>query len=963
MELVQDYFESNLSLLKKHQPQAWQAVKDYTGTPFGEFCLAANGQVNLLVHGENGEEILIHDAQNPEAELETFYRLVPEESNGAVIFIGMGLGYGPLAMMQSRRQVRQLAILVPEPGLFLRGLHALDLTALLTDRRLLIALGPEIDVSTVTAAMGKALLLESVHILNHLAESRINLPVYVALYDEVYKQTNTTNISGNTNRTYGEKFVDNRFRHLSSIHHQHLLDHLQGAFSGVPAFIVAAGPSLNKNIHLLPEAQGKAVIIGVDTVLPALLAQGVTPDFTTAIDMQDIVLEKIVDVSAQATGTSLVCAAWVNPAIPKNFPARQVYWTYTVRPIEHWLNSLLGGQILTGGAGTVAHLSFTAAVMLGCSPIVFVGQDLAYTDDQDHAMHTSLTERDGLKRHYETDAIELVDAYGGGKVPTTRAWVSDRHYFEWAINATPDRQFINATEGGVRIKGTEELSLQEVLSKYCQKDVDKAAMLQEVEQPRGMSSRRKMVDEFKRQLKTIATVEKDMSKVEALCSKLAKEIGRLKQQGGGYTNFDALPKPMRLQINDLDVLNNSLDKAKVWHFLEEVTMNGLLQSERLFHDVNMLEGQKEHYLEWLTKSMERFVTISLCRRQVLAPFKQHLKHLVDQLPQEEQLLKRLGKKGEEHEAVHSLLRLYHDNGDYVLMERLIAERCPDHAGSAELSFYLGTIAAHQSQFAKAEQCFALATALDASWADRVADCRLQLGDQYLRYSREWRASDQGVARRMLFKGFRINPEHPELRGMLVEEMKQVLGEAEAVAGQAGLVGMTEQLAIWCRELVGNPNLVAAFGVEGAALLHRYHGNALVAKQEYALAATAFAAAIALTPQEPELHLLHADAFFALDDFVSGMASLDRAVALDPQYAAYWENMGDNLFRNTQPVDAIAAYQRCLQSLAERLHLLKKIGDCYMAMDQIQAAQKVYAMFEARAGQGDASPPGAAVVEA
>jgi len=130
-----------------------------------------------------------------------------------------------------------------------------------------------------------------------------------------------------------------------------------------------------------------------------------------------------------------------------------------------------------------------------------------------------------------------------------------------------------------------------------------------------------------------------------------------------------------------------------------------------------------------------------------------------------------------------------------LMERLIAERRPDHADSAELSFYLGAIAAHQSQFDKAEQCFARATALDGSWSDRVAACRLQLGDQYLRYSQEWRASDSGVARRMLFKGFRINPVHPELRSLLVDEMRK-LG-----IGQARIeFSLVDKIMMWAADL-------------------------------------------------------------------------------------------------------------------------------------------------------------------
>lgn len=944
MILPHDYFQENLALLQKYHPDTWQKVMAYAEKPLGEFCLAGDGKINLCVRRENGEEIFIHDTGAPEAELEGFNALVPAESTGVVFFMGMGLGYSPRAMIQSRKQIRHLAILEPEPGLFIQALHALDLMALLSDRRVVLGIGPEVDVSAVTGGMQKALLLESIHLLNHLPSSRLNLPVYQGLYDEVYKQSNTTNVGGSTTRTFGRKFIENRLRHLSAIHHQHLLEHLKDAFTGVPAIIVAGGPSLNKNIHLLPKAKGKAVIIAVDTVLPALLKHGVTPDFTTAIDMQDIVLEKIVDVSAEAQETSLVCASWVNPTIPKNFPARQVYWTFAARPMEQWINTLLGGKVLTTGAGTVAHLSFTTAVWLGCSPIIFVGQDLAYTDQQDHAQHTSLSQKDDLKKLYEMDAIMWVDGYGGHKVPTTRAWLSDKHHFEWAIAVSQGRKFVNATEGGIRLEGTEELSLQETLSQYCLQDVALSDAIRQADGSGMMASRRRLGDEFGRFLKSIATVEKDMDRLEAVIEKINQEINALRRNGRGYHGFESLPVALRRQISEMDVVNTRLDKARLWTLLEEVTMNGLQQSERLFHEIKALEDKPECYLDYIAKSIERFILINKCRRQELTPFKQQLKQLQGYLQGEQQLLRRVEKAGDKSFAARlDLLRLYYGNGDYILMEKFIHAHCPEHSESAELSFYLGVIAAYQSQFEQAEQFFVQAVALDPAWKGRVDECRQRLGDQYLRYAQEWLEMDRDVARRMLFKGIHHCLDHAALRGALATEVAQLLADSP----QGALADKKDRLAAWCRELPASVNLGLAIGSEAAAGLSRLYGNALVAGQEYGKAIEAFALAIAYAPHAPDLHLLQADAFFAQQDFTSGVACLDRAVAMDRQYATYWQNMGDNLLASANPADALAAYERCFAALPGETGLLKKMGDCYLALDQPEAAMEAFTQFKLR----------------
>ena len=59
---------------------------------------------------------------------------------------------------------------------------------------------------------------------------------------------------------------------------------LAGAAQGRPAIVVAAGPSLRRNLHLLkrPGIRDRFVIVAVQTVLKTLLAEGIRPHFVTA---------------------------------------------------------------------------------------------------------------------------------------------------------------------------------------------------------------------------------------------------------------------------------------------------------------------------------------------------------------------------------------------------------------------------------------------------------------------------------------------------------------------------------------------------------------------------------------------------------------------------------------------------------------------------------------------------------
>ena len=52
----------------------------------------------------------------------------------------------------------------------------------------------------------------------------------------------------------------------------------------IPGIVVAAGPSLNKNIKELKKAKGKAFICAVDTAIKPLIKEGIIPDMFAVVD-------------------------------------------------------------------------------------------------------------------------------------------------------------------------------------------------------------------------------------------------------------------------------------------------------------------------------------------------------------------------------------------------------------------------------------------------------------------------------------------------------------------------------------------------------------------------------------------------------------------------------------------------------------------------------------------------------
>ena len=116
--------------------------------------------------------------------------------------------------------------------------------------------------------------------------------------------------------------------------------------------------------------------------------------------------------------------------------------------------------------GSVAHACIDFARVLGCSTIIFIGQDLAYTDDKTHA-NNSICDFENNTFNTETDLY--VKGVKCDKVKTSMEFNVFRERIEMIVNLYDYIHFINATEGGAHIEGTTEKDLKDVLEEFNDK--------------------------------------------------------------------------------------------------------------------------------------------------------------------------------------------------------------------------------------------------------------------------------------------------------------------------------------------------------------------------------------------------------------------------------------------------------------------------------------------------------------
>ncbi len=287
------------------------------------------------------------------------------------------------------------------------------------------------------------------------------------------------------------------------------------ALKGVPAFVIGAGPSLDKNIELLREASQKGIVICVE-VSGRSIAKHDLPPAHIVVSLEGHNLATELEISSASGETLRAISLSANPAsIAAGKGALMPFFEFL--PGFRGLTELTGFQGITVG-GSVSTAAFSIALQLGCSPIVLLGQDLAFTGGRTHAGGTlfdntrvDVSKETGMLQFKSTmpDGSVVDGSYGGGgmaadmlfettawggegTVATNSTWNSYRLWFEIGADTVQRAgipvRLVNCTEGGARIHGFEEMTMRQLLDTLPDNPVTTARLV-ELARENGIVSR------------------------------------------------------------------------------------------------------------------------------------------------------------------------------------------------------------------------------------------------------------------------------------------------------------------------------------------------------------------------------------------------------------------------------------------------------------------------------------------
>ncbi len=525
-------YEKNMAAMRERFPGLAKLVEEKRynlDDAMDIFCEKAVDGSDILRVIKDGRTLYLNGKREPvavaERELERWGGL----NRQTPIFV---VGMGDLVFLKEllRKTEQSINIMVYEPSvqIFLFLLENIDITEYFENRAVGFVI-EGINERELTGVMKSFLTLANVGFLRHYVN-----PGYAELFKEkiVAYLKRLDEITGeiiahcNTEVRYASVHADNLFHNISYLCDGSITTQLCDVIPrDIPAIIVSAGPSLNKNIKELRKAKNRAFIVAVDTAVKPLVKAGIIPDLYVVVDgLKPVELFDFEEARQIPMMTSITSAK----GVLAQHKGKKIFYFEGVMLAYNLLamNGIPFSSVSCGGS--VACSAFSLVYKLGFSRIILVGQDLALTGNKTHADGTFREKMEEI----DTSRCLMVEGNCEEKVPTRGDFKLYLDWFNYYIAGCQDIHVINATEGGAKIQNTEIMTLADAIERECGKEVDIDAcfaklkpILNEEARERAVKYLNTVPDMFRGLRKKVKKEKENYKKLQRICRKNSLDKG------------------------------------------------------------------------------------------------------------------------------------------------------------------------------------------------------------------------------------------------------------------------------------------------------------------------------------------------------------------------------------------------------------------------------------------------------
>lgn len=477
--MSENFLEKNLAAMEKWYPLFADLIREgkYKKDNL-EIELEYSERKDVIFKVKKENRILYLDGKrNTQEPIHIWSQRMGKVHKYAPIFL-LGIGSGKYLRRLVEDTDKTVTVIAYEPSLsiFLRMLEAEDLAGIILNRPIAFVV-EGLNETEFEPILEKLVSLETVEFLKQEIH-----PNYRELFPEqileaikkIGKRVDFVFSNNMTGILFSTHSAKNQILNMKYVCEGYNTKRLSDAIPhDVPAILVSAGPSLDKNIQDIKKAKNKAFILAVDTAIKPLVKAGILPDAFITIDSKKPL--NLVDVEA-IKDVPVIAPIVANYDILQKQRGKKIfYYDGHILPLMAYYAA---GKVLpdVSTGGSVACSGFSLLYKMGFNTIILVGQDLAYAGDKSHADGTyqqDIGNKDAMRSLWVKGNYEKA-------VPTRQDF---KMYLDWfnmyveGVQKHRNVRVINATEGGAFINNTELMPLSTAIKETCCKIVDFASCI------------------------------------------------------------------------------------------------------------------------------------------------------------------------------------------------------------------------------------------------------------------------------------------------------------------------------------------------------------------------------------------------------------------------------------------------------------------------------------------------------
>ena len=488
-----DILQKNLGVIRDYNQELCEKISNFNVLE-NEIELSETllKEPNFTYNG-----IPIHDINGAEKEAQNIFNKTEDSLNHVHIIYGIGLGY--LFQEFAEKALGKVILYEPSVEMLRVTFEIVDFLPVLVKKNVFVASTFE-DIKNIIAGVH---LIGTKSKINFLNFHRENFGKEISKFaQDINTYISIVDFNRKFEAVNNDSFVWSTVNNLSKRIKAKPLSILKDAYKNVPSVIVSAGPSLYENIQKLKDIKDKVVIFSVGTAFKELIKNDIIPDFLVVIERFDT-SKQFTEFADILPNVNLICEPFTAGNV-LNLPFKNIFINFSNELVSNlWLAELFDEKFDEYETrGTVSYCGLNSAKILGCNPLILLGQDLAYRNGdcysknsvyhslkikydndlakevlyvenideyreslygktEDPALINKLNDRIENKLSYLNSTLSFVDSQDGFRLPTDIAFKLYIEYFkEYAKKVGSSVNLINASIGGAQIDGYRNVALE-----------------------------------------------------------------------------------------------------------------------------------------------------------------------------------------------------------------------------------------------------------------------------------------------------------------------------------------------------------------------------------------------------------------------------------------------------------------------------------------------------------------------